>query len=69
MGGLRGCPSGARYMYLYVFAYMGGLRGCPSGDRVLVLVGLCLHGWIERLSIRCPCTCICLGRSIPTWVD
>ena len=46
---------------------MGGLTGCPSGARVYVLVGICKHGWIERVSIRCPGTCV--GRSLPTWVD
>ena len=43
-------------MCWYDFAYMGGLRGCPSGARLHVLVSLCLQGWIERVSIRGPCT-------------
>ena len=30
----------------------------PSGARVHVLVGICPHGWIERVSIKCPCTCV-----------
>ena len=46
---------------------MGGLRGCPSGARVYVLVSLCLHGWIERVSICCPGTCA--SKYLPTWVD
>ena len=46
---------------------MGGLRGCPSGARVDVLVGLCLHGWIERVPIWCPVTCV--SKSLPTGVD
>ena len=43
---------------------MGGLSGCPSSVRVHVLIGLFLHGWIERVSIRCPGRCV--GRSLHT---
>ena len=44
MGGLRGCPSGARvHVLLGHWAYMGGLRGCASGARVRVLVSLCAY--------------------------
>ena len=45
---------------------MGGLIGCPSSARVHVLVCLCLYGWIERVSIRGPGTCV--SRSLNTWV-
>ena len=67
MGGLRGCPVGARVHVLVGLCLHGGLRVCPAGARVHVLVGLCLHGWIERVSISCPGTCV--SRSLPTWVD
>ena len=46
---------------------MNGLRGCSSGALVRVLVGLCLHGWIERMSIMGPGTCV--SRSLNIWVD
>ena len=61
MGGLRGCPGGARvHVLVGLYAYIDELRGCPVGARVHVLVGLRLHGWIERVPSKCPG--ICFGR-------
>ena len=48
---------------------MGGLRWCPPGARVNVFVCLCIHGWIERVSIRCPVTCVNRSLRPHGWIE
>ena len=48
---------------------MGGMIGCPSGALVHVLVGLCLHGWIERV---CPSGArlhVLVGLCLHGWIE
>ena len=47
---------------------MVGLRGCPSGARVHVLVVICLHGWIERVSIGARVR-VLVGLCLHGWIE
>ena len=69
MGGLRGCPSGARVRVLVGIHYMGGLRGCPAVARVRVLIGLCAYMGGLR---GCPAGArvhVLVGLCIHQWIE